>query len=106
MMNPADGAVEALLRKHFDGPVPDGGFSDAVMRRLPPRRRRVAWPLWAGSATGVVACWLGLSRASLLLAGWHDWMRGDISMPAVAMLLAVAGMALLATWWALAEAEG
>lgn len=103
MTEPSDNAIEALLRQHFDGPVRDDGFSDRVMQRLPPRRRRAAWPLWAGVVAGIVACWLGLLHAPLLHAGWSDWVHGEWSMPAVAVMVAIAGMSLLAACWSVAE---
>ena len=34
MNHPHDEAIEALLRKEFDGPVSDEGFSERVMHRL------------------------------------------------------------------------
>ncbi len=100
----SDDAIESLLRQHFDGPAPDAGFSDRVMQTLPPRGRRVTWPLLAGVLTGVATCWLGLLRAPLLYAGWNDWMGGEWSIPALTLLLAMAGMSLLAACWSVAEA--
>lgn len=104
MNKPSDETIEALLRKQFDGPVRDQGFSDRVMLRLPPRRRRAIWPLWVGVLAGMVACWLALWSSPLLHAAWHDWMRGDWSVSAIAVLAAVCGMALLALTWVVAEA--
>ena len=101
-----DDEIEALLRKQFDGPLPDEGFSERVMQQLPARRRRrVAWPLWAGVIAGLGACWSLLLRAPLLHAGWRDWAVGEPSAPAIVLLLIAAGMSLLATWWCLAEAD-
>lgn len=105
MTEPSDDAIESLLRNHFDGPIPDDGFSDSVMQRLPPRRRRAAWPLWCGVVAGIAACWLGLLRVPLLTAGWHDWIRGTWSAPAIAMLLVTAGVSLLALCWTVAEPD-
>ena len=102
--NDAD-PIDALLRKQFDGPVPDGGFSERVMRRLPARRRRNGWPLLAGVFAGAAACWLSLSSSPLLHAGWRDWMHGEFSGPALILLLAMVGMSLLALGWTLAEAD-
>lgn len=104
MKERTDDAIESLLRQHFDGPVSDSGFSDRVMQTLPPRGRRVTWPLQAGILTGVVACWLGLLQAPLVSAGWSDWMGGEWSIPALTMVLAIAGMSLLAACWGVAEA--
>lgn len=100
-----DQAIDALLRKQFEGPVRDAGFSDRVMQRLPPRRRRVTWPLWAGLLAGVVACWLGLLDAPILRAGWGDWLHAGWTLPAVAVLLAIAGMSLMALCWGVAEPD-
>ena len=105
MSHPNDDAIEALLRKQFDGPVSDEGFSERVMQRLPPRRHRMAWPLWAGVVAGAGACWLTLLSSPLLHDGWRNWMRGELSASAIALLLAIAGMSLLASWWSVAEAD-
>jgi len=105
MSHQHDDAIEALLRKQFDGPVSDAGFSEGVMRRLPPRRQRMTWPLWAGVVTGMGACWLSLLSSPLLHAGWRNWMRGELSPSAIAVLLAIAGMSLLASWWSVGEAD-
>lgn len=105
MNHPHDDAIEALLRQQFDGPVPDDGFSGRVMQRLPPRRRRVAWPVWAGVVAGAGACWLSLLTSPLLHVGWRDWAGGEPSTSAIAWLLAVAGMSLLAMGWSMAEAD-
>lgn len=100
----SDDAIESLLRKQFDGPVADAGFSDRAMQTLPPRGRRITWPLRAGILAGVTTCWLGLVRAPLVHAGWSDWMGGEWSIPAFTMVLAIAGMSLLAVCWGVAEA--
>lgn len=104
-MNPHDDAIDALLRAQFDGPVPDDGFSERVMQALPPRRRRIDWPLRAGIAAGVVACWLSLLSTPVLHAGWSAWTNRQLTTPALALLLAVAGMSLLALWWSVAEGD-
>jgi hypothetical protein len=98
-----DDMIEALLRRQFEGPVADDGFSERVMRQLPPRRRRIAWPLWLGLLAGACACGLSLADMPLLHAGWRDWLDGEPSVPAMGLLLAVAGMAWLALGWTLAE---
>ena len=100
-----DDAIEALLRTAFDGPVRDDGFSARVMQRLPPRRRRVAWPSLAGVLAGAAACWLTLLFSPLLQAGWRDWIGGDFSQSAIALLLATAGLSLMTAWWSIAEAD-
>lgn len=101
-----DDAIDALLRQQFEGPVPDDGFCDRVMQQLPARPRRRAWPLWSGIAAGVVACALSLASTPMVQLGWRDWIGGQLSAPVIALLLALAGMALLAMCWSLAEADG
>lgn len=100
-----DDAVEILLRRQFDGPVPDAGFAERVMQALPPRRRRVRWPAWAGLAAGAVACWLALLPSPLLRVAWRDVLRAHWSAADITLLLVMAGMALLALAWGIAEAD-
>jgi hypothetical protein len=101
-----DDAIDALLQRQFDGAAPDDGFCDRVMQRLPARPRRRAWPLWIGIAGGAAACALSLSSMPVFHLGWRDWFGGALSAPAIALLLALAGMSLLAMCWSLAEADG
>ena len=99
-------AVERLLLGHFEGPVPDDGFCDRTMRRLPSRRRLQAWPLALGMAVGDVLCWLSLLSAPLLRAGWRDWLTGNWSASAVILAVTMAGVSLLALAWIAVEVEG
>jgi len=100
-----DEAIDALLRRQFDGPVTDGGFSDQVMQQLPSRRRRAAWPLWLGVTLGAGACGACLIRVPLLHAGCEDWLSGRWSAPAMGLLSAMAVMSLLAMGWGLLESR-
>jgi len=100
-----DDAIDALLRQSFDGPVPDGGFSDRVMQQLPPRRRASTWPLAAGVLAGAVLCALTVFTSPLWQAAWHGWLAGRWSTSTVVMLSAMAAMSLLALGWTLAEAD-
>ena len=105
-MNPIhDDDIDALLRRSFDGPAVDDGFSDRVMQLLPPRRRASTWPLVAGVLTGTVLCGLSLSASPLWRAAWHGWLAGAGSMSTVIVLSTMAVMSLLALGWTLAEAE-
>jgi hypothetical protein len=105
-MNPIhDGDIDALLRQAFDGSVPDDGFSDRVMRQLPPRSRPVAWPLLAGVLAGVVLCALSLVASPLWHAGWQGWLIGQWSSSTLILLAVMAAMSLLALGWSLAEAD-
>lgn len=101
-----DDEVDALLRRRFEGAVPDAGFCDRVMQHLPARPRRRAWPLWSGIAAGVAACTLSLSSTPMIRLGWHDWLGGQLSAPAIVSLVVLAAMSMLAMCWSLAEADG
>lgn len=98
-------SIETLLRRSFDGPVADDGFSEHVMQRLPARRVRRNWLLPAGIIAGTGACWIALTSTSLVRAAAHDWASGKPSTTTLVMLAAIAGMSLLASWWAMTEAE-
>lgn len=105
-MNPIhDDDIDALLRRSFDGPTADGGFTDRVMQRLPRRRRRSTWPLVAGVLIGTVVCGLSLSASPLWRAAWRGWLAGTSTTSTVIVLSMMAVMSLLALGWTLAEAE-
>ena len=105
-MNPSqDAMIDALLRKQFDGPVFDEGFSRRVMQRLPQRRRHVAWPVWGGILVGVIACWQVLLVWRVVDGGWQGCLSGHWSARTVTLLLAILGMAVLALAWGVAEAD-
>lgn len=106
MNHSEDYEIDALLRTQFDGAVQDDGFSDCVMQQLPPRRRRTAWPVLAGILAGIATCWLSLLSTPLLQDGWQNWISGELSAPAITLMTMIAGMSLLALWWATMEAEG
>jgi hypothetical protein len=97
--------VDAWLRQQFEGSVPDGGFCERVMQRLPERRRRVIWPLVAGILIGVAMCWLSLLPVPMLHSAWQDWMRGELSGSALGLLSIISGMSFLALGWSLTEAR-
>lgn len=98
-------AMDVLLREHFDGPVPDDGFCQSVLDRLPARRRGKAWPMAAGALGGVLACWLSLWSAPVTHTGWRDWLSGELSASAISLFIAMMGMAILAMVWTVAEAD-
>ena len=97
--------LDALLRDHFEGPVPDDGFCSRVIDQLPARRRRITWPLVAGALTGVATCWLSLASAPIAYAGWQDWLAGEPSASTLALFAAMMSMVILALVWAVAEAD-
>jgi hypothetical protein len=100
-----DDDIDALLRRSFDGPTVDDGFSDRVMQHLPPRRRPSTWTLVAGVLAGTVLCWLSLSASPLWRAAWHGWRVGGGSTSMVIVFSMMAVMSLLALGWTLAEAD-
>ncbi len=105
-MNPiSDDDIDALLKKSFDGPAPDAGFSDRVMRQLPPRRRRSAWPLVVGVLAGAVLCALSVFASPLWNAAWQGLGVGEWSASTVVTLAVMAAMSLLALGWSLTEAD-
>src|SRR5687768_1480120 len=105
-MNPRhDHDIDALLRQSFDGPAPDAGFSERVMRQLPPRRRRSTWPLVAGVVAGVILCSLNVSTSALWRTAWQEWLFGEWSTSTLVVLATMAVMTLLALGWSLAEAD-
>ena len=105
MSEPHDDMIEALLRRQFEGPVRDDGFSERVMQHVPPHGRRSRWPLGLGVLTGIAACTLSLAATPLLHAAWRDCLAGELSVSVVGMWLAMAGTAWLAVGWSLAESE-
>ena len=100
-----DDTIEALLRRQFEGPVADDGFSERVMQHLPQRRRRTTWLVWLGVLMGAAACWICMDRVPLLHAGWRDWLAGEPSMSAIGMWVMMIAMSLLALGWGLVESR-
>ena len=100
-----DDTLDALLRRQFEGPVADDGFSERVMQHLPSRRRRAAWPVWMGVLIGTAACWICMDSVPLLHTGWRDWLSGQPTMAAIGLWVAMAATSLLALVWGLAESS-
>lgn len=105
MNDPMEDAVDALLREQFEGPVADDGFCTSVMDRLPARRRRMKWPMVAGTVAGVATCGISLSSAPIAYNGWQDWLSGAPSSATMALFVAMMGMAILTLAWTIAEAD-
>lgn len=102
-----DAWLEACLAQARLDPVPDDGFSAAVMQRLPdPRRyqRRSEAPLW-GAALGGLLLALQLTDAGLLPSALSG-LRGGGS-PALGVLLtSLLGLVALLCGWLWSEREG
>lgn len=105
MNDETDDVIDALLRQHFEGPVPDDGFCESVMDRLPARRHRNNWLMAAGTFAGVAMCWFSLWSAPIAYIGWQDWLSGEISASAITLFISMTSMAILAMVWTIAEAE-
>ncbi|MCH1908269.1 hypothetical protein SQW19_09300 [Stenotrophomonas acidaminiphila] len=100
MNDPRQRDLGTLLRREFEGPVADDGFSDRVMRRLPPRRS-LRWPLWLGLSVGAGAAGWALAQTPLLRVGWQEWLAGQFSAAGIGMWLMSMGIAWLVAAWAL-----
>jgi hypothetical protein len=105
MNDEIEDVIDALLREQFEGPVPADGFCDEVMERLPARRRHFRWPLAAGVVAGVAMCWFSLWSAPIMYIGWQEWISGELSASAIALLFSIMSMAVLALAWTIAEAD-
>ncbi len=102
-----DAWLEACLAQARLDPVPDDGFTAAMMQRLPdPRRyqRRSAAPLW-GAALGGLLLALQLTGAGLLPSALSG-VRGGGG-PALGVLLTgLLGLVALLCGWLWSEREG
>lgn len=97
--------LDILLRKQFDGPVADDGFSARVMARLPGRQQRIKWPMFAGTFAGLLAYWLSLWFAPISHSGWKDWISGGPTDSAISLFIAAMGIAVSTLVWALSEMD-
>ena len=100
-----DHDIDALLRRQFEGPVSDEGFTARLIQQVPTRPGRAVWPLWAGIAAGIGACWLSLMSTPVLQLGWQSWLSGKPSSSAIILIAVAGGMSLLACWWTAMEAD-
>ncbi|HSF12766.1 MAG TPA: hypothetical protein VLA50_07310 [Erythrobacter sp.] len=100
-----DDAIDRLLLASAPDPVADEGFCKRLVETLPQRRPRAKWPLAVGVLAGIAACWITMGSAQVMLAGWQDWLAGDLTPSALVLVAAVAGLGLLALAWTLAEAQ-
>lgn len=98
----ADTELQAWLRQDFEGPVADAGFTDRVMRQLPPRRRRPSL-LPASAAVGGVLAWLALAATPLGPLVAREWTAAELGAGSVALYALLLATGVLASAWALEE---
>ena len=92
-----DDLLTKLLRDTAPDPIPDEGFADTIMTRLPPRRPRPHRAVWLGLASGIgLAAWQ-LQGNPLLSQLSHDWAGGQFSIGSALVLAAVMMTALCAS---------
>ncbi len=107
-MNPAqtdqdDALLDTLLRDSAPDPVPDAGFVDALMMRLPPPRTRSPRAVWLGLVAGTgLAAWQ-LQDNPVLDQIVRDWSSGHFSLMSAAVLVAALITALCASAAVLTE---
>ncbi|WP_430458139.1 hypothetical protein [Rheinheimera sp.] len=84
-----DDLLHQLLRDSAADAVPDDGFVDTVMSRLPAPRRRSNRAVWLGLASGVgFAAWQ-LQDNPMLSHVARDWSGGQFSMASALVLVLV-----------------
>lgn len=98
-----DADLASGLRREFDGPIADEGFAARVMRALPPRRKRRAWPLPAAALAGALLAWLALASSALGELAVREWLAADLGTGSAVLLALLSGVVLLACAWALEE---
>jgi hypothetical protein len=98
-----DHELDAWLRREFEGPIADDGFATRVMRFLPPRPRKRAWPLPAAAIAGSLLAWLALAPSPLVDLAAREWLAADFGSSSAVLLTLLFGTVLLGCAWALEE---
>lgn len=98
-----DQALDAWLRREFEGSIADDGFAGRVMRSLPARPRQRAWPLPAATLVGSLLAWLALAPSPLVDLAAREWLAADFGSSSAVLLALLSGMVLLGCAWALEE---
>jgi hypothetical protein len=104
MNDPADQALEDLLRRDFKGAVADDGFAARVTRSLPPVRRRQPWLIPAAALGGALLSWLALRPSPVFELAGREWLAGATGPASTLVLSLLLVMGLLGSVWALDEA--
>lgn len=98
-----DELLDKLLRDSAPDPVPDEGFVEATMMRLPPPRARSYRAVWLGLAAGAgLAAWQ-LQDNAILSQLARDWSSGQFSMMSAAVFVVALITALCASTGVLTE---
>ena len=100
MAGPSDAALDAALRRSFEGPVADEGFSTRVMQVLPARRRRLGW-LPGMTLLGAALTGITLAPSSMWGAVTAEWQSGAFGTASAAACVLLLAMSLLSCGWAL-----
>lgn len=104
MKDLSDEQLDALLRREFDGPVEDAGFTDALMLKLPARGRPRPWLLPGAALAGALLAWLSLLPAPIWQQLVDEWLAGGFGAASAAVCAVLLGIGLLGCGWALEEA--
>ncbi|MFP7724262.1 hypothetical protein ACJQWM_02050 [Lysobacter sp. D1-1-M9] len=99
----SDQRIHDLLRRNFNGAVPDDGFSAQVTRALPARQRPRPWLLPAAALAGSLLAWVTLLPSPLLQQVAHEWLTGGFGAASAGICVLLLGLSLLSCGWALEE---
>lgn len=99
----SDQQLDELLRRGFTGTVADDGFSERVMRALPPRRQPQPWLLPGAALAGGLLAWLALLPSPVWQQLAHEWLAGDVGAASAVVSALVLGVSWLGCAWALEE---
>lgn len=88
---PAEDWLDQLLREDARGHVDDAGFTDALMRELPPAHNASRrWRRWLPAAMTAAAAWVAvviLPGSDVFLDGAADLITADLTSPRVVAMV-------------------
>lgn len=103
MSDISDQRIDDLLRRNFNGAVPDDGFSAQVTRALPARQRLRPWLLPVAALAGSLLTWMTLLPSQLLQQAAREWLAGGFGAASSGVCVLLLGLSLLGCSWALEE---
>ncbi len=103
MSDISDQRIDDLLRRNFNGAVPDDGFSAQVTRALPARQRPRPWLLPVSALVGGLLTWMTLVPSPLWQQAAREWLAGGFGAASSGVCVLVLGLAILGCSWALEE---